>query len=196
MARPKRKPRTADRIVLAIRDRLVAVGQIEVVRAPGGRYRAIRMWGTTYGPGHDRPADSQVLRIHAGRGRPPAGTIGLIAAIAAATGYSARVVHRALSGAPRAGSRRAPNAACPLCGHGQESSGAMSPSIRAQANSQPSGLEAVGLSERPMPPRVVDPLLACRQALREALDAAVSMAAVTGATRRTAEALLEELGAP
>lgn len=189
MARPRRKPRIADRIVVAIHDRLLAVGQIEVVTDPRGRNRSIRLWGTTYGAGHVPPPGSRVLQIHRGRGRPPAGTIGLIGAIAAATGYSERVIHRALAGSPRAGTRRSPEAGCPLCGHEQcPPPAATAPTPSAQH--PPQTLAAVGLIMQPVPqPPRVAPQQACRSALYEALDAAISMDAVQGTALHLAVSL-------
>lgn len=192
MARPKRKPRIADRIVVAIHDRLLAVGQIEVVTDPRGRSRSTRLWGTSYGVGHVSPPGARLLQIHRGRGRPPAGTIGLIGAIAAVTGYSERVIHRALAGSPRAGTRRSPESGCPLCGHDHRlppAATVLPPSVHPHH-----ALAAIGLIVQPSPrPPSVEPQQACRSALYEALDAAISMAAVQGTALQLAERLRESL---
>lgn len=188
MARPRRKPRITDRIVLAIRDRLVAVGKIEVVTDSQGRSRSTRIWGTTYGPGHVPAPGARLLEIHHGRGRPPAGTMGLVVAIAAVTGYSERVIHRALAGSPRAGSRRSPDAGCPLCGHDQHPP---PPPAVTSVDQQLHALAAIGLTVQLRP--TIAPQQACRSALSEALDAVISMGAVNGAVLQLAERLQESL---
>lgn len=189
MTRTRRKPRVPDAIVLAYRDRLLAIGYLDVLRTTSGKRAAVKVFGTTYGPSHAPPPGTERLRIHGGRGRPRAGSIGLIAALAAATGYSERVVHRALGGAPRAGTRRSASAPCPVCGRDP-----LAPTIEAMP-SQPlprgtsgtqagmsipgRGLDAIGLMAA-TPPRQApaDPLRGCREALAEALDAALAMDAL------------------
>lgn len=192
MARPKRKPRIADRIVVAIHERLLAVGQIEVVTDPRGRNRSTRLWGTSYGVGYVPPPGARMLQIHRGRGRPPAGTIGMIGAIAAVTGYSERVIHRALAGSPRAGTRRSPEAGCPLCGHDHRLPATVLPPAVHHSHQ---ALAAIGLIVQPSPPLPprAEPHEACRSALYEALDAAISMAAVQGVALQLAERLRASL---
>lgn len=194
MARPRRKPRIADRIVVAIRDRLLAVGQIEVLTDPQGRNRSTRIWGTTYGPGYVPSPGTRVLLIHHGRGRPPMGTIGLIAAIASVTGYSERVIHRALAGSPRAGTRRSADVGCPLCGHEHCPPPPSVPPIALTTDQPRHDLAAVGLTlQSPVPQLAIEPQQACRSALSEALDAAISMGAVHGVVLELAERLRESL---
>jgi hypothetical protein len=196
MARPTRKPRTSDRIVAAIRDRLLAAGTIEVVADGRGRYRSTRVIGITYGPGHTSPPGATTLRVHAGRGRPPAGSIGLVAAIATATRYSERVVLRALAGTPRTGTRRALGSACPLCGHDPQGE---APRVVQDAPAEPSpagrGLDAIACTISPPPPRdPVDLRWECRAALMEALDAALAMGCVDGREAAVADSLRDLLG--
>lgn len=199
MTRTRRKPRVSDAIVLAYRDRLLAIGYLDVLRTTSGKRAAVKVFGTTYGPGHVPPPGTERLRIHGGRGRPRAGSIGLIAALAAATGYSERVVHRALGGAPRAGTRRSASAPCPVCGRDP-----LVPTVEAmplppswgtsgtQAGiSIPGrGFDAIGLVAATPPPQApVDPLRGCREALAEALDAALAMDALNTAAAAAARHL-------
>lgn len=189
MARPK-KARVPDRIVQAIRDRLLQQGWLDAVRSPGGRLTATRVFTKVYGPGYEPPPGTVRLKIHAGRGRPPRGCIGLVQAIAAASGYSVRVVARALTNAPRAGTRRGPSPGCPMCGHDPEL-GPPDPIDRHLSSSRAAAsLAAVGLVSALSKPRaVIDPLQATRSALVEALDAAVAMGAVGAEARALAERL-------
>lgn len=127
-----------------------------------------------YGPEYEPPPGFELMSIHAGRGRPSKGSIGLVQAVAAASGYSERVVARALAGAPRAGSRRSVSSGCPICGHEPQSAEAPPPKNQDHHSLTAVGLTMVGTA---LPLRV-DPIRETRLALVEALDAAIAMGAL------------------
>lgn len=185
---PKR-PITSDRITIALRDRLLAQGFIDVTKDASGRLRAVWQHGRQYGPLYQPSSQPIRLKIHAGRGRPPTGCIGLIAAVALASGSARFAVHRALAGSPRAGSRRPPLSGCQFCGHTE------SPSPPSAATKGPEpNFTAIGLRSVPdTPRRIADPKIVILSALEEALSAALGSGVLEQGDRSTAQKLLADL---
>jgi hypothetical protein len=182
-----KRPIASDRVIAALRARFLAQGFIDVTKDASGRLRPVWQHGRQYGPMYQPTSKPIRMKIHPGRGRPPAGSIGLVAAIALAAGCARYAVHRALASAPRAGSLPPPVHECPMCG-------------RAHASSQPKtpelDLSAIGLKAVPnTTQRIADQSTIIRGALEEALMAALGSQVLTGQARDTARALLEQLGA-
>jgi hypothetical protein len=185
---PKR-PLTSDRIIIALRERLLAQGFIDITKDASGRRRAVWQHGRQYGPLYQPSVPPVRLTIHAGRGRPPAGSIGLVAAVALASGSARFAVHRALAGAPRAGTRRHPQLGCPLCGHAENAV----PTRSAGPLPEPD-FSAIGLRSVPnTPQRIVDPKAAILGALEEALNAALGAGVLELDAQSTAQTLLARL---
>ncbi len=196
MSRPRRRPRVTDRVVQALRDQLLLAGHLDVLIKADGTYTPVRWHGRVYGPGYDPPAGAIRLRLQVGRGRPRAGHIGLVQALGLVTGYTERVVCRALSGAPRGGTRKAPDSPCPVCG--RASTDVLPPPLRDIAeNTTRRDLAAVGLAtvDRPAhPPAGVGD--AVREVLIEALDAALAMGVLTAPESTLAAGLRGAIGHP
>jgi len=184
---PKR-PITSDRVIVALRDRLLTQGFIDVTADASGRLRAVWQHGRQYGPMYQPSTAPVRLKIHPGRGRPPAGCIGLVAAVALASGCARFAVHRALAATPRAGSRRPATAGCPMCGH---VAGLASSPIAIEPDFSAIGLTSV----RNTPLRTADPKRVILGALEEALMAALGSGVLSGDARDTAQTLLTRLEA-
>jgi hypothetical protein len=201
MSRPRRKPRTTDRVILALRDRILAEGGIDAQPTDAGRWRSARPPGMTIGPSFTLPVNAVRLRIHAGRGRPPAGFVGLIQAIAIVSGYSTSIIARVLSGRPRASTRRDPTT-CLACGASSASSWppdvAMHKPIEGFAGrTTDDALAAVGLAVAPgstvTPPPPPSPSDAVIATLTESLDAAIAMGSLPASAVAHAEQLLSAI---
>jgi hypothetical protein len=184
---PKR-PITSDRVIVALRDRFVTQGFIDVTKDASGRLRAVWQHGRQYGPMYQPSTTPVRLKIHPGRGRPPAGCIGLVAAVALASGCARFAVHRALAATPRAGSRRPATAGCPMCG--RVACLPSSPTVAIEPD-----FSAIGLKSVPnTPPRTADPKHVILGALEEALMAALGSGVLSRDARDTAQTLLTRLG--
>jgi len=197
MARPQKKIRTSDHEITRIRDQLLKTGSVLVV-IRNGKKVAAKLSGVTYGPGHEPPADAVKVPIYTpvskggkpARGRPPAGTIAMAAAIALITRYSRTIVERSLRRAPRAGTRRDPTAPCPTCGRSAETAH-QPPPMPAYIGTVGRDLDAVGLISAPKPNKApIDPSKAIVDALAEALEAATAMSALPPSAASLADQLL------
>jgi len=184
-----KRPIASDRIIVALRDRFLAQGYVDVTKDASGRLRAVWQHGRQYGPMY-QPATSPIrLKIHPGRGRPPSGCIGLVAAVALASGCARFAVHRALAASSRAGSRRHPTVGCPVCGQV-----APAPVFERAAMVPAFDFSAIGLRSAPNTPRrTADPKIVILGALEEALMAALGSNVLERDARDTAQELLGRL---
>lgn len=180
-----KRPITSDRVIIALRDRFLAQGFIDVTKEKSGRLRAVWQQGRQYGPMYQPSTPPLRLKIHPGRGRPPKDHIGLVAAVALASGCARFAVHRALAAAPRAGSRRSPTDSCPVCGHLPAPPSQVAPEA---------DFTAIGLRTAPNTPRrTADPKIVILSALEEALMAALGSQVLGSEASSTARALLTQL---
>ncbi len=177
-----KRTRASDRVIQALRDQMLHMGWVECVRDRG----RIHVATARYGPGHQRIR----LVIRPGNGRPRAGEIGLIAALAGKTGYSRHIIQRALAGMPRAGAARRLPEEDLAQSQIRPTEGA--PAVQPEGR----GLAAIGLSDVSERQRRA-PLLqgpeeireTIRQAVLEALDAALSAGVVPDEALSAVEAV-------